>query len=218
MAYTAGSLHLRAGAPGDLSYTYDAGSDTMATVLASGYFNNGDDNLNLVADDLVWCQCTDGNLWMRVKAVDSGSVVTCEYAGGDLPIQTFATGTAAALNLLKVGYYEVGTSIATATRNVLPTPYAGAAVMVRRVDSGTQLLTFEAGACASGISLGASDSALAGGTGVTYDSVGNRLIQLTYEGDGFHVVGTSSTRWRLYNLEFTSSAINEAASAVLSGT
>ena len=71
MAYTAGNLHLRAGAPGDLTYTYDAASDTMATVITSGYFNNTDDDLNLVADDLIFCQCTDGNMWLRVSAVSS---------------------------------------------------------------------------------------------------------------------------------------------------
>lgn len=220
MAYTAGNLHLRTGAVGDLTYTYDAGSDTMATVAAAGYFNNSDDDLNLAADDLIWCQCTDGNMWLRVASATSGYVVT-QYAGGNLPIQTFATGTAAALNLLSVGYYEAGTSIATASRNVLPVPYAGAEVIVRKVDSGTQAFTFEAGASASNIAVGGSGN-IGGGTGVTYDSVGNRLIRLAREGEGFRAVGSSTTRWRLYDLNFSatgaSGSAGAGASVVLAGT
>jgi len=195
MAYTAGNLHLLGVAPGDCSYTYDAGSDTMATVITAGYFNNTDDALGLAVDDLVWCQCTDGNVWVRVSALSSGSV-TVQFAGGNLPIQTHATGTAAPQGaLLSVGYYEVGTSIATASRSVLPTPYPGAEVRVRKVDSGTMNFGFDAGASDSEVSVG-----LGGGTGVTYDSVGNRRIILRFEGESFHAVGSSTSRWRLYDL------------------
>jgi hypothetical protein len=207
MAYTAGNLHLRAGAVGELDYTYEAGSDTMATVAASGYFNNTDDDLNLVAEDKIFCKCSDGNMWLRVSAISSGAVTT-QYVGGNLPIQTFATGTAGPLNLLSVGYYEVGTSIATATRNVLPTPYPGAEVLVRKVDSGTQIFHFDAGACASDISVG-----LGGGTGVTYDSVGNRRIRLFSEMEGFRVVGSSTSRWRLYDFNFMSTGASASAGA-----
>lgn len=204
MAYTAGNLHLRAGAPGDLTYTYDAGSDTMATVAAAGYFNNSDDDLNLVADDLIWCQCTDGNMWLRVGSVSSGSVTT-QFAGGNLPIETAATGTEAALSdTLGVGFMEVGTSISTATRYVLPTPYPGAEFIARKVDSGTQLFEFDAGG--------------SGATGITYDSVGNRRITLQSEGEGFHVIGSSTTRWRLYSLGMDASAVSGGGSRVLSGT
>jgi len=204
MAYTAGNLHLRAGAPGDLTYTYDAGDDTMATVAASGYFNNSDDDLNLVADDLIWCQCTDGNMWLRVSAVSSGTVTT-QYAGGNLPIETAATGTEAALSdTLGVGFMEVGTSISTASRYVLPTPYPGAEFQVRKVDSGTQLFEFDAGG--------------SGATAITYDSVGNRRITLQTEGEGFHVVGSSTSRWRLRGLEIDASAVSAGGSRALAGT
>lgn len=204
MAYTAGSLHLRAGAPGDLTYTYDAGDDTMAQVAASGYFNNSDDDLNLVADDLIWCQCTDGNMWLRVSAVSSGTVTT-QYAGGNLPIETAATGTEAALSdTLGVGFMEVGTTISTASRYVLPTPYPGAEFQVRKVDSGTQLFEFDAGG--------------SGATAITYDSVGNRRITLQTEGEGFHVVGSSTSRWRLRGLEIDASAVSAGGSRALAGT
>jgi hypothetical protein len=204
MAFTNANLHLRAGAPGDLIYNYDAGSDTMATVAAAGYFNNSDDDLNLTVDDLLWCQCTDGNVWLRVASISSGAVTT-QYAGGNLPIVTAATGTEAALSEdVTVGFMEVGTSISTASRYVLPTVYAGAEVAVRKVDSGTQLFEFDAGG--------------SGATGVTYDSVGNRRITLQIEGEGFHVVGSSTSRWRLTNLDLQASAVSAGGSRALAGT
>jgi len=214
MAYTAGNLHLRAGAPGDLTYTYDAGSDTLATVMTAGYFNNSDDDLNLTVDDLVFIQATDGNCWARVSALSSGSV-TLQFAGGNLPIQTAATGTAAARASLLVGFYEIGSATAagdcTASRYVLPVPYPGAEVQVRRTDSGTLGRSFDAGG---------SDTA-AGETSYVFDGVGNRRITLTREGDGFHVVGSSTSRWRIVALDFQAtdtSSITAGASAVLAGT
>jgi hypothetical protein len=202
MAYTAGTLHLRAGAPGDLTYTHDAGSDTMTTVLTAGYFNNSDDNLNMTADDLIWSQCTDGSFWHRVSAVSSGSVTT-QFAGGNMPVGSPGTSSATAVKTLTVGHYEVGTSITKATRFVLPTVYAGAEVIVRRDDSGSKIIQFDAGG--------------SGATGVTYDSVGNRVIKLQTEGEGFHVVGVSATRWRIYALNTNASLVAPGGGSVALG-
>ncbi len=190
MAFDVAQLQLLPVAPGELSYIYDAGSDAMATVAAAGYFNNTDDSVNLAADDQIWCQCTDGNMWLRVSAVSSGSVTT-QFAGGNLPIQTPATGTSDAVANLVGGLYEIGTSISSATRYILPTPYAGAELRVRRIDSGTQAIEFDAGG--------------SGATAVVYDSVGNRRITTRHESEWFHVVGSSATRWRIYGLNFVSS-------------
>lgn len=213
MAFNSANLHLHPGAVGDLMYGYDAGSDTMATVAAAGYFNNTDDSINLAAEDRIWCQCADGNMWLRVTSVASGGAVTCQHAGGNIPVQTYATGTAANLTKLSVGFYEVGTSIATATRAILPTPYPGAEVLVRKVDSGSEVFVFDAGASASDVSNGDG-----GGTGVTYDAVGNRRITLNTEGEGFHVVGSSTSRWRIYSWEMEGSAAGEGGSRFLAGT
>lgn len=205
MAYTAGALHLRAGAPGDLTYTYDAGSDTLATVVAAGYFNNTDDDLNLTVDDLIFVQATDGNCWLRVSAVSSGSVTT-QFAGGNLPIQTMpGTGTAVALAsaMAGVGQYEIGTSIGTATRFVLPTPYAGMEVRVQKMDSGSEIFAFDAG-----------------GSGATSIYIGNatvsqqRRLQLQTEGEYFHVVGVSTTRYRLASWNINASAVAPAGGSV----
>lgn len=219
MAFTSGNLHLQPGAVGDMHYIYDAGSDTMATVLANGYFLNtdGDNSSNLQAEDTIWCQCADGNFIMRVSAASTTAVVG-QFAGGDLPIRTFATGTADAITKLSAGFYEIGTSIATASRAVLPTPYPGAEIIVSKVDSGTQLFHFDAGASASDVSLAASDGAAGGGTGVTYDSVGNRRIQLQGEGEWFHLKASTTSRWRLYGHQHQASAVNEGASVFLVGT
>lgn len=210
MAYTAGNLHLRAGAPGDLTYTYDATSDTLATVVAAGYFNNDDDDLNMVADDLIFVQATDGNCWLRVSAVSSGSVTT-QFAGGNLPIQSMpATGTAVALAaaMAGVGQYEIGTSIGTATRFALPTPYPGLEIRVQKMDSGSEIFAFDAG-----------------GSGATAIYIGNatisqqRRIQLQTEGDMFHVVGVSTTRYRLAGFNINASSVAPSGGSVfLPGT
>lgn len=201
MAYTEGSLHLRAGAPGDLMYKYDAGSDTMATVVASGYFNNTDDNLNLAVDDLIFADCADGSMLLKVSAVSSGSVTT-QRIDGNLPIRTWATGTAAAADqTLSHGFYEIGTQIASATAGWLPAPYAGAEVVFRKIGSGTQPMEIDAGS---------------GDTSITFDGT-NRRISLAYEGDGFHLVGSSTTRWRIMNLNFTRSTLQNA-SDIVTGT
>ena len=205
MAFTSTNLHLHPVAPGENVFMYDAGSDTMATVLANGYFLNTDGNniANLAAEDKILCDCTDGNMWVKVSQA-STTAVSCQYAGGDLPVRTFATGTEAALAKAKVGFYEVGTSIATATRVVLPTPYSGAVVNVRKIGSGTQAIDFDAGASASDVSLAASDGAAGGGTGVVYNADNDRRITLRMEGEGFQVRGSSTSRWRIYALNLTS--------------
>lgn len=208
MAFDYAQLHLQPGAVGDLSYVYDAGSDSMATVAAADYFlTNSANASNLAAEDLVWCQCSDGNMWVRVSA-SSATSVTTQFAGGNLPIQTAATGTDASLSsTVKVGFYEVGTSIATATRFVLPTPYPGAEIRVRRIDSGTQPIEFDAGG--------------SGATAIVYDNTNNRRITTRYEGETFHVVGSSTTRWRVYAQRFSSSGSDDlggGGSVAISGT
>ena len=214
MAYTAGNLHLRAGAPGDLTYTYDAASDTLATALTAGYFNNTDDSLVLTVDDLLFVQASDGNCWARVSAIASGSV-TLQFAGGNLPLgalatntNTIATGASAdeAQHVL-AGYYSDGSGTegdsdavmnSTASHYRLAAPYPGAEVFVRRDNSATVIHQFDAGGSAG---VGGP----AGGTGVTFDRQGNRTFMVQQEGEFFHVVGVSATRWRVVNAKWRAS-------------
>lgn len=211
MAFTASNLHLRAGAPGALTYYYTT-SDTMAQVIASGYFQNVTYLTKLVAGDVIYVVAADGYMWVKVSAVTAAGAVTVQFAGGNLPIQTYATGTEAALAKGLVGYYEFGTSIATATRVVLPTPYPGAQFMARKIGSGTQAVEFDAGASASGVSDGSG-----GGTGVTYDGT-RRRVTFKAETEGFHAVGSSTSRWRIQQLLYNASAISEGGSVVFLGT
>ena len=206
MAFTASNLRNINGDPsGDASYVYDAGSDDLAAVALAGYFNNTDDLQNLAADDRIWCQCADGNMTLRVSAVSSGSV-TCQFAGGDLPINTPATNSDADATLsetLVVGQYEIGTAIATATRYVLPTPYPGARMRFVKSDSGSELFTVDAGG--------------SGATAVYFGAGVHRRIQLQTENDMFEVVGSSTSRWRVVNLHYTASLVS-GGSVFMGGT
>ena len=205
MSYTAGNLHLRAGAPADLTYTYDAGADTLATVLVAGYFNNSDDNLNLVADDLIFIKGNDGNCWTRVSAVSSGSV-TLQWTGGTLPVRTASTGTGDASRAidLESGIYAIASDVCTATHYVLAVPYPGAEIKVYKDASMVTKMVFDAGA---------SD-----GTGITFDNRGTREITLVTEGDGFHVLGQSATRWQITQLMVNHALATAGASLSLLGT
>lgn len=177
MAYSSGNLSLLTGAPGDLVYKYDSGSDTMATVITAGYFNNADDNLNLVVDDRIMVDATDGNMWVKVSAVSSGSV-TVQFAGGDLPINSVAGATSGALSM---GYTEIAS--ATGSAFTLPTPYAGAHVIMNYTGSATNSRSF-----------------ITDATAVTLNNTGNRTITTNYEGENFHLVGGSTTRWHIYSM------------------
>ena len=215
MAFTNANLHSRPGAAGSLQYTYVTTSDAMATVLAAGYFHNTTYSTNFVFGDQIFAICTDGSFLLKVASLSSGSV-TCQFVTGNLPVGTFGTATAAECGSMPaIGFYEAGTSICTATRYVLPTPYAGAEIIVRRIDSGTEAIAFDAGASA-GATL-----ANYGGTGLTYDATLNLRIVTRYEGDYFHLVGKSTTRWRIRGYHFGSSGSEDlggGGSAFFPGT
>lgn len=201
MAYTPTTLNLNPGAPGSQVYFYRNSSDTMATVATAGYFTSGAGTAPtgsgpaLTVGDLVYCLCSDGNFYLKASAVSATTgVATMQFAGGNLPIQTWATGTAAGDFWMKVGMYELASGVyGTGSRGVLPTPYPGAEVMVIKVDSGTIITHFDAGASGSGTAIDADNR---GGTGVTYDGTARR-INLVQRGDYFHVVGSSTSRWRI---------------------
>ena len=82
MAYTGGNLALVSSVNGTGVYIYKSDSDTRATVAASGYFNNTDDDLNLAADDLIFVVGDEGHYALRVDTVAAG-VVTTESGMGE---------------------------------------------------------------------------------------------------------------------------------------
>lgn len=85
MAFTTSNLYnVYSGAPGFGIYIYKSDTDTRETVMASGYFNNSDDNQNLAADDMIYVVGDQGGYCLRVDTVSSG-VVTTELGAGSGP-------------------------------------------------------------------------------------------------------------------------------------
>jgi hypothetical protein len=94
MAYTAADLYYQGDTyPGRASYTYTSDTDTQATVLAAGYFNNSDNDLNLTVDDQIQVIGDQGNYMMSVVSISSGSVTTKLVTGDDGSIGCGATLT-----------------------------------------------------------------------------------------------------------------------------
>lgn len=227
MSFTASALYLTgAGAPGSNTYSYRT-TDSMATVYAASYFDFGPNAApRLITGDLVFCVCSDGSMWLRVANYsDTTGICVMHYKGGNLPINTWATGTAAGDFGMTVGYYEVAGSgtaggLASGSRGVLPVPYPGAEVYVRKISSGTLGQEFHAGASAINISWTddrSTATGVDGGTTPTFDGT-NRKILLTQEGDYFHVRADSVSRWRIIGQSINASAVSENASVWLVGT
>ena len=77
MAFVAANLYNQNSMPpGFAKYVYKSDTDTRATVMASGYFNNTDDLQNLAADDVIIVVGDQGGYSMRVDTVVAGLVTT----------------------------------------------------------------------------------------------------------------------------------------------
>lgn len=62
--------------PGFGVYLYKSDTDTRETVMASGYFDNEDDNQNLAADDIIFVTGDQGGYSLRVDTVSGGTTTT----------------------------------------------------------------------------------------------------------------------------------------------
>jgi hypothetical protein len=82
MAFDSSELGLFGYANGHGFYVYAEDTDTRETVMASGYFNNTDDSINLRADDIIFVIGDQGFYTLRVDAISSGSVTTELATGG----------------------------------------------------------------------------------------------------------------------------------------
>lgn len=174
MAYAANTLVLLASGPnGQLTYSHDAGSDTMATVFTAGYFNNTDDDLNLGFDDVVFSICADGHFSHIVSAVSSGSVTT-QTVGDRGPFNgDFSTG--ASTPTIPHGLNEMGTG--TCTSYLTQTPYPGSYLQIYQSGSAT------------GAVVNVSSS------GVTFDEKGSTSFVFTTVGGSIELLGVSTTVW-----------------------
>ena len=82
MAFSVANLYQTDGMPpGFARYIYKSDTDTRETVMASGYFNNSDDVVNLAADDQIAVTGDKGGYTMRVDTVSAAGVVTTEMVG-----------------------------------------------------------------------------------------------------------------------------------------
>ena len=93
MAYTAAELSGPVQLGDDKKiFFYDAedSSDSLATVLASGYFNNSDDNIRLEVNDLIQVKTSAGQYMLQVTSSTGGAVGTTLVAG-DTPVETATT-------------------------------------------------------------------------------------------------------------------------------
>ena len=80
MSLNRANLALLVTAAGFQLWRYDAGTDTLATVMASGYFDNASGDLR-VADE-IRVKTADGFAVLRVDT-NSGGVVTTEMGAGE---------------------------------------------------------------------------------------------------------------------------------------
>lgn len=175
MAYIAGTLvNVYSGPLGDGFYLHDAGSDSMATVAASGYFNNNDDDLNLGADDVIHSKCGDGDIWHRVSAISSG-VVTTQAMSNEGPWNG-VTGTASG-EITVPGITEIGTGTGSAFI-LSAAPHIGAKVTIVNMGTAT-----------AGVSV------ITNATGVTLNGAGDRTITFNIKGTNVTLIGVSTTRW-----------------------
>lgn len=77
MAFTVANLYNQNSMPpGFGKYIYKSDTDTRATVMASGYFNNTDDLQNFAADDIIVVVGDEGGYTLRVDTVTAGVVTT----------------------------------------------------------------------------------------------------------------------------------------------
>lgn len=171
-------------------FYYDAGSDTMATVMADGYFNNLTGVQKIAADDIIFCQCADGDFWFRANSVNadnataSAGVVYGAQSGGDGPWNGVVGSASGSITV--PGISELGTG--TATAHVLSrAPRVGEVVRIAQTGTAT-----------GGISV------ITSSTGVTIDAAGDRTLNFTGKGQNAALLGVSTTRWVLIGGNFGS--------------
>ena len=81
MAFVKADLTNITGMPqGKADYVYISDTDVQATIVASGYFNNSDDDQNFAADDLIHVRGDQGVYTIRVATVTAGLVTTATLA------------------------------------------------------------------------------------------------------------------------------------------
>lgn len=148
-------------------FFYDASdaSDALATVLASGYFNNSDDAIRFTVDDLVQVRTSAGQYLLQVTSSTGGAVGTT-LVGGDVPVETGATSAA----LSGYGFSVLAATTSAARQYRLPAPTRAGQVKHLLATTATNHIVTSTGSYTFG-STGATAITLVGnaklGAGVT---------------------------------------------------
>lgn len=170
MAFNSANLFLVGSGPnGNLIFSYDAGSDAAATVVASGYINNTDDAVNLSVDDMVIAQCSDSTVTLIVTAVSSGVVTTRVLD------ETVVDTASTASTIPATGFSDLTST--GAVNYALAAPFKGAKKTLFKSASSTAIITVSTTAAGATFD-GSSDAAAFNGAG-----------------DCLQLVGLSTTRW-----------------------
>ena len=97
---TANLLNVYSGPQGYGLYLYKSDTDARATVEASGYFNNTDDNQVLAVDDIIEVIGDEGGYRLYVSSITAGAVDTGSVSGASsAPLAAGST-----LTLTKLGH------------------------------------------------------------------------------------------------------------------
>lgn len=176
-------LALIAHGNGKKMYYYDATTDTMATVSAAGFFNNLTGAQRITVDDVIFCQCSDGDVWLRAAVVNdstgtssAGVVYTSVVGGvGDGPWNG-VIGTASLATLVP-GIYEIGTGTASAHSIAAP-PRIGDVITL-----------IQTGTATGGVTVVTSSA------GVTIDAAGDRTVTFNAKGQSITLKAVSATRY-----------------------
>lgn len=181
MAFSATGLVLLSHGNDKKMFRYDSTADTLATINTAGYFNNTDDNIRMVAGDLIYVKASNTTAVLVVSSVSSGSVTTAvaesvvyheDIAGSTATLTASATGIT---NLTSTGVQTVALTI----------PFAGAYKSIIKTGASTAIITVTSGSTA--VTFNGTN------TNLTFDAAGEAVV----------LTGLSATRWAILSNEGT---------------
>lgn len=159
-------------------FFYDAedASDSIASVLASGYFNNSDDDIRMAVNDLIQVKTSAGQYMLQVTASTGGAVTTHLVSGNDAPVETGSTSA-------QLSGYGLSVLAGSATGNE----------KIYRLPAPTRI-----GQRKSLLASTATDHSVISTGGWTYYPSGNSSITLIGDatlGASVELVARSTTQW-----------------------
>jgi len=179
MAFINADLALVSSVNGQGLYFYKSDTDTRATVMASGYFNNTDDNLNLASDDVIIVAGNQGFYTIRVDTVSSG-VVTTEMAGQSVWLSAKIADVSTAGSAWCVAPFDgVIGRFKTVLDGAITTADAAVGIELAGIDvTGCQLTIAQSGSAAGDVDEGEATAAnvVAEGDAIEIDTDGGSTV------------------------------------------